>query len=106
VACSATLAENKAALTPLGTPTPTSPPLPTIDPAEVALGQQVYVQHCAACHGPKGEGQPNWKVLDASGNSPHRHTMTPATPGITPMGCSMKSSVTASVTRSSRQIVH
>jgi mono/diheme cytochrome c family protein len=46
------------------------PPLPTLDAAEVALGQQVYLEQCAVCHGPKGEGQPNWKQPDAKGNMP------------------------------------
>ena len=50
--------------------TPTLPPLPTPDPAEVAMGQQVYVEQCAACHGQNAEGQPNWKQPDANGNMP------------------------------------
>ena len=32
------------------------------DPARVALGSKVHVQHCAACHGAKLEGQPDWKI--------------------------------------------
>lgn len=39
----------------------TVPPLPTLHPNAVALGQQVYAQHCAACHGPELEGEPNWQ---------------------------------------------
>jgi mono/diheme cytochrome c family protein len=31
------------------------------DAPRVALGQKVYLQHCASCHGTKLEGQPNWK---------------------------------------------
>jgi mono/diheme cytochrome c family protein len=27
------------------------------DPAQIALGEQVYRQHCAVCHGVNGEGQ-------------------------------------------------
>ena len=27
------------------------------DPAQLALGEQVYRQHCAECHGANGEGQ-------------------------------------------------
>lgn len=50
--------------------TPTLPPLPTLDPAEVALGWQVYVEQCATCHGQNAEGQPNWKQPDANGNMP------------------------------------
>ena len=48
----------------------TLPPLPTLDAAEVALGQQVYLQQCAICHGQNAEGQPNWKIPDANGNLP------------------------------------
>jgi len=50
--------------------TPTLPPLPGLDPADVALGQQVYLAQCAACHGQNAEGQPNWKQPDANGNMP------------------------------------
>jgi mono/diheme cytochrome c family protein len=50
--------------------TPTLPPLPPLDPAEVALGQQVYVEQCATCHGQNAEGQPNWKQPVANGNMP------------------------------------
>jgi mono/diheme cytochrome c family protein len=31
------------------------------DPEQLALGQKIYAQHCAACHGAKLEGQPNWQ---------------------------------------------
>jgi mono/diheme cytochrome c family protein len=31
------------------------------DAGQVALGAKVYAQHCAACHGAKLEGQPNWR---------------------------------------------
>ena len=34
-----------------------SPP----DPAQIALGQKIYVQECASCHGLQLEGQPNWR---------------------------------------------
>lgn len=29
---------------------------------ELAIGQQVYAENCATCHGEKLEGQPNWKL--------------------------------------------
>jgi mono/diheme cytochrome c family protein len=51
-------------------PSATLPPLPTLDASEVALGQQVYLQHCAICHGQNAEGQPNWKQPDTNGNMP------------------------------------
>jgi mono/diheme cytochrome c family protein len=37
------------------------------DAAKVALGAKVYAQHCAACHGAKLEGQPNWRTRLANG---------------------------------------
>jgi mono/diheme cytochrome c family protein len=42
-----------------------------LDPAQVARGQAVYKQHCAACHGVEGKGLPgDWRVRDASGRYP------------------------------------
>ncbi|HEY6395747.1 MAG TPA: c-type cytochrome, partial [Candidatus Binataceae bacterium] len=35
------------------------PPEPPITPELIARGQRVYNQNCAACHGPKGEGNGN-----------------------------------------------
>jgi mono/diheme cytochrome c family protein len=53
------------------------PPAPADDPrasprdaAKVALGAQVYGQHCAACHGARLEGQPNWRTRLANGRLP------------------------------------
>lgn len=40
------------------------------DPAQVALGAKIYVQHCAACHGAKLEGQPNWRSRLPNGRLP------------------------------------
>lgn len=40
------------------------------DVAVTALGRQVYMTHCAACHGAKLEGQPNWRQRDAQGRLP------------------------------------
>lgn len=34
------------------------------------LGRQVYGTHCAACHGAKLEGQPNWRQRAAQGRLP------------------------------------
>lgn len=31
------------------------------DTAQVALGSKLYAGHCAACHGARLEGQPNWR---------------------------------------------
>jgi len=36
----------------------------------LALGQKIYAQHCAACHGAKLEGQPNWRSPLPNGRMP------------------------------------
>ena len=36
----------------------------------VALGDILYQQHCASCHGAELEGQPNWKIRDENGFLP------------------------------------
>ncbi len=40
------------------------------DPRMVALGQQVYVEACASCHGKNLEGQPNWRIRLENGRLP------------------------------------
>ena len=40
------------------------------DAALVARGKPVYAQHCAACHGADGEGQPNWRERRPDGRLP------------------------------------
>ena len=40
------------------------------DAAKVALGAKVYAQHCAACHGAKLEGQPDWRRRLPNGRLP------------------------------------
>jgi mono/diheme cytochrome c family protein len=40
------------------------------DPAQLAAGQKIYAQHCAACHGAKLEGQPNWQRRLPNGKMP------------------------------------
>jgi mono/diheme cytochrome c family protein len=37
---------------------------------DLALGQRIYVQHCAACHGAKLEGQPEWRKPLPNGRMP------------------------------------
>ena len=52
---------------------PTAGEDPRADPrdaAKVALGYKVYEQHCAACHGAKLEGQPEWRRRLANGRLP------------------------------------
>jgi mono/diheme cytochrome c family protein len=43
---------------------------PKPDPAQLALGEKIYAQHCAACHGAKLEGQPNWQKRLPTGRFP------------------------------------
>jgi mono/diheme cytochrome c family protein len=33
-------------------------------------GEALYLQHCAACHGAEGEGQPNWRIPNEQGVYP------------------------------------
>lgn len=40
------------------------------DPAQLALGEKIYVRECAACHGLQLEGQPNWKRRLPNGRMP------------------------------------
>ncbi len=44
-----------------------------IDPSDqqrVSSGEKIYVQYCAACHGAKLEGQPDWRTRLANGRLP------------------------------------
>jgi len=38
--------------------------------AQLTRGRIVYEQHCAACHGQKLEGQPNWRIRLPNGRLP------------------------------------
>lgn len=40
------------------------------DPPAVELGNQLFQQHCAACHGSEAQGTENWKQTDADGIYP------------------------------------
>jgi mono/diheme cytochrome c family protein len=40
------------------------------DPALVALGEAVYTERCASCHGAHLEGQPNWRRRLPNGRLP------------------------------------
>ncbi|MEJ6393152.1 cytochrome c [Gymnodinialimonas sp. 2305UL16-5] len=43
----------------------------TPDDAEVvAMGQSIYADQCAACHGARLEGQPNWRIRGEDGLLP------------------------------------
>jgi mono/diheme cytochrome c family protein len=37
---------------------------------DLSVGKAVYAQHCAACHGAKLEGQPNWRSKLPNGRMP------------------------------------
>ena len=37
---------------------------------DLELGQKIYAEHCAACHGTKLEGQPDWRSRLANGRMP------------------------------------
>jgi mono/diheme cytochrome c family protein len=43
---------------------------PKPSPEQLALGQKIYAQHCAACHGAKLEGQPDWRERLPNGRMP------------------------------------
>lgn len=53
---------------PGGTPTVTVPPRPALDPELVSLGETVYAEHCAECHGENLEGEPGWQELNDDGS--------------------------------------
>lgn len=47
------------------------------DVAQVAVGKQLYLANCAACHGQQGEGAPNWRAPGPDGRllpPPHDST--------------------------------
>jgi mono/diheme cytochrome c family protein len=40
------------------------------NPAQVALGREVYSMNCASCHGANLEGEPNWQTRKPTGRLP------------------------------------
>ena len=40
------------------------------DAGQVAAGAKLYAEHCAACHGARLEGQPNWRQRLPNGRMP------------------------------------
>ena len=40
------------------------------DPQQIARGEKLYAQHCAACHGARLEGQPDWQKRLPNGRFP------------------------------------
>src|SRR5712692_3171820 len=51
-------------------PSPTPVPVPTLDSGQVARGREVYVQHCASCHGADAQGASDWLQPDPRGDLP------------------------------------
>ncbi|SCY38066.1 Cytochrome C oxidase, cbb3-type, subunit III [Nitrosospira sp. Nl5] len=41
-----------------------------LDPEKIKRGEAVYQANCAACHGPKGEATPGWRIPGADGRYP------------------------------------
>jgi mono/diheme cytochrome c family protein len=37
---------------------------------QIAVGERLYAQHCASCHGANLQGQPNWRTPNESGSMP------------------------------------
>lgn len=46
----------------------TVPALPTFAAAEVALGETIYAEQCASCHGVELEGEAQWKIQNEDGS--------------------------------------
>ena len=53
-----------------GTSAPAQTVLTPSDPDVVALGQSIYSENCASCHGVNLEGQPNWRLPGQDGQLP------------------------------------
>lgn len=53
-----------------GTPAQAQTVLMPSDPDVVALGQTIYGENCASCHGVNLEGQPNWRAPGPDGRLP------------------------------------
>lgn len=53
-----------------GTSAPAQTVLTPSDPDVVALGQSIYSENCASCHGANLDGQPNWRSPGPDGRLP------------------------------------
>ena len=40
---------------------------PRVPPHVLEIGRTVYQKHCAACHGDKAQGNPQWRIKPANG---------------------------------------
>ncbi len=45
----------------------TTPPLPVLDPNEIALGKAMYDLHCSECHGADLKGEADWRQQNEDG---------------------------------------
>jgi mono/diheme cytochrome c family protein len=52
-----------------GMPVPDAPSRQS-DAVQLALGKQVFQDHCASCHGQQAQGAENWRKTDADGHYP------------------------------------
>lgn len=50
--------------------TPSTPARPAVDPALLARGEALFKRHCAACHGDRAQGAPNWSKKGPDGKYP------------------------------------
>lgn len=41
-----------------------------LDDRNLAKGEELYAEHCAACHGAKLQGEPNWQIANEDGTMP------------------------------------
>jgi mono/diheme cytochrome c family protein len=46
------------------------PPLPELDAASIAAGRDLYLEHCASCHGRDLKGDPDWMTPNDDGSYP------------------------------------
>jgi mono/diheme cytochrome c family protein len=46
----------------------TVPPVPTLNPDSVSMGQGLYDKYCANCHGVNLEGVSDWKITQSDGS--------------------------------------
>lgn len=55
----------------------TEPASTTVTAEELEIGQAIYIENCASCHGTNLEGQPDWKNYNDDGTfraPPHDET--------------------------------
>jgi mono/diheme cytochrome c family protein len=61
----------------LGTQSPETGPQPEFRSEELALGKELYLEHCSECHGENLEGEDNWQIQNEDSSfraPPHDET--------------------------------